>query len=286
MSFSFIIRETYTGIKNNLRMAFTSVLIMSFSLFFFIFFVILTLNSFNVIYERSSKLMFEVYHTENLDDKSLNFLADILKSLRGVYKVEYIDSRKGREFFLNEYPEYKELLTLFNEDIFPPKFTLHLKPYLLLRGEIMELKSFILRLPFVKEVYFGEEYILKIFKILLFLIFIDIFFFFFLLFLLTITILQTLRLTIRSRLNLIELLYLVGSDEEYIRSPFALEGSLYGLSGSIIAVILSLLFFSFLKKFFGISFNFVFTVLISMVAFGTFLGFLSSQIALSDIKKI
>lgn len=230
--------------------------------------------------------MFEVYHSENLDEKSLIFLGDILKSLRGVYRVEYIDSKRAKEFFLMDYPEYKELLTLFNENVFPPKFTLYLKPYLLLRGEIMELKSFILRLPFVKEVYFGEEYILKIFRILLFLIFIDIFFFFFLLFLLSLTILQTLRLTIRSRLNLIELLFLVGSDEEYIRSPFALEGSLYGISGSIVAAILSLLFLSFLKKFFGISFNYIFHVLVSTIAFGTLLGFLSSQIALSDIKKI
>jgi len=286
MSFSFILRETYKGIKNNIRMAVTSVFIMSFSFFFFMFFIILTINSFNVIYKRSESIMFEVYPDEKLDKKALNFLSDILSSLRGVKKAEFIDSKKAREIFLSDYPEYKELLDIFNEEIFPPKFTLHLKPYLLLRGEIPELKSFILRLPFVKEVYFGEEYLLKVFKVLLFLIFIDIFFFFFLLFLLSLTILQTLRLTIRSRLPLLEVLYLIGADEEYIRSPFALEGSIYGLSGSLIASLLFIFFIFILKKFFGVSFQYITPVIAGMITFGIFLGFLSSQIALSDLEKI
>ncbi len=286
MSLSFIVRETYKGIKNNIRMAVTSVFIMSFSFFFFMFFVLLTINSFNVIYKRSENIMFEVYPDENLDEKKLNFLLDILSSLRGVKRAEFIDPKKGRDIFLNDYPEYRELLDIFKEEIFPPKFTLNLKPYLLLRGEILNLKSFILRLPFVKEVYFGEEYLLKVFKILLFLIFIDVFFFFFLLFLLSLTILQTLRLTIRSRLSLLEVLYLIGADEEYIRSPFALEGSFYGLSGSLIASLLFIFFIFILKKFFGISFQYVPYIVIGMITFGIFLGFLSSQIALSDLEII
>ncbi|MEN3043870.1 MAG: permease-like cell division protein FtsX [Candidatus Hydrothermales bacterium] len=230
--------------------------------------------------------MFEVYPTENLDKKTLNVLFNILKSLRGVEKVEYVDSEKGKKIFAQEFPEYKDLLLIFDEEVFPPKFTLHLKPYMLLIGEIQDLKSFILRLPFVKEVYFGEEYIIKVFKILLFLVFIDIFFFFFLLFLLSLTILQTLRLTIRSRINLIEILYLIGADKEYIRSPFALEGFLYGLFGSFLANLLLFTFINTLKKFFGITLDYLIPLLIINTAFGALLGFLSSQIALSDLKEI
>ncbi len=286
MSLSFIFRETLKGIKNNIKMALTSVFIMSFSLFFFMFFIILTLNSLNIIYKRANEIKFEVYPSENLNNKFMNFFKDLLSSLRGVKRVIFVDSKEGRELFLKDYPEYKELLNIFEEEIFPPKFTLELKPYVLLRGEIPELKSFISRLPGIKEVYFGEEYLLKVFKLLVFLLFIDIFFFFFLLFLLSLTILQTLRLTIRSRLKLLEVLYLVGADEEYIRSPFALEGSIYGFFGSIIASILFFAFITLLKKLFGVTFLFVVPTSVAIIAFGVLLGFLSSQIALADLKAI
>jgi cell division transport system permease protein len=286
MSLSFVFRETKIGIKNNLKMALTSILIMSFSLFFFLFFVILTINSFDILYKRIFNLRMEVYPIEGLKKEYILFLEDIIENLRGVAEVEFIDKDKAREAFLIEYPEYKELVDIFEESFFPPKWSIKIEPYALFLFSIDEIKSFILRLPGIKEVYFGEEFLVKIFKVLLFLIFIDIFFFFFLLFLLSLTILQTLRLTIKTRLPLIEILYLIGADEEYVRSPFALEGALYGFFGALISVFLLYFFLFFIRKFFGVSFSYFYYVALSGLFLGILLGFLSSQMALSDIERV
>lgn len=54
-----------------------------------------------------------------------------------------------------------------------------------------------------------------------------------------IVILNTIRLTIHSRRDEVEIMRLVGASPAYIRGPFVVEGILYGVAGSLVAALLT-----------------------------------------------
>ncbi len=92
----------------------------------------------------------------------------------------------------------------------------------------------------------------------------------------------------------IEILQLIGASRSYIRTPFIIEGMFYGFLGSIIASCLFMVgIFIFISKFstalaginIHIDYMIISLYIASTVAFGLFLGWLSSLIAVFRFLK-
>jgi cell division transport system permease protein len=96
---------------------------------------------------------------------------------------------------------------------------------------------------------------------------------------------QTLRLTILRRKEVVNLLEIIGASESTIRGPFVFEGSFYGICGGLISGI-SLFFLNMIiKKLFNIHLSYMDLVFSISLLFGLLLGFMSSLIAVSQRER-
>lgn len=106
---------------------------------------------------------------------------------------------------------------------------------------------------------------------------------------------NTIRITIYSHKQEFEIMRLVGASNLYVRMPFVFEGVFYGISASIVAMVLLFITVKFispitqgipqgnLSTFYFLHFWFIF---LSLLAFGTVLGVISSFIAIRRYLKI
>ncbi|MDP3741601.1 MAG: permease-like cell division protein FtsX [bacterium] len=108
---------------------------------------------------------------------------------------------------------------------------------------------------------------------------------------------NTIRLTIYSRREEIEIMRLVGASNAYIRGPFIIEGLAYGLAGTIltVAILFPLLYFATPKisgflELPGFYFGFIgekFGVLAGLLcAYGVFLGMISAVAVVRKYLKV
>jgi cell division transport system permease protein len=280
----FIIKETLKGLKVNFKMGFVSILITSFSLFVFFFFLILTLNGFNLMKKVSSNIEMDIYIKKDTPQKIKKIFYETIKNYAGIKKMEIIEPYEAKKIFSESFPEYSSLLELFEDEIFPERIVLILKPdYLLFSYN--SLKKNIEKFEFVDEVIFGEEWILPFSKFLIFLIFVDIFLIILLFFLLGIVMVQTLRLTILTRKDVIKLLEIMGASENIIKGPFVLEGCFYGIFGGMISSLFLFLINIFIEKYFKIILINQKIFLILPILSGILMGLISSMIAISKREK-
>lgn len=284
MNLKFVLKEAIKGLKVNYKMGITGSLITSFSLFVLFLFFILTLNAFYTLRKASEKIEIDVYLKEDVPDNVKNMFLRVLKSYAGVKNVQMISSGKAREEFEKEFPEYKVLLSLFEGNIFPERIILTMEPKFL-PFSYPSIKRIIQSFNIVDEVIFGEEWILPLSRFIIFLSFIDIFLIILLIFLLGIVMVQTLRLTILRRKEVINLLEIIGATEATIRGPFVFEGVFYGLAGGLVSGFSLFLFNIMVKKFFNIHLHYTELIFSLSTLFGLILGFISSLIAVSGREK-
>lgn len=280
MSLVFIIKETIKGLKVNFKMGIVSLLITSFSLFVFFLFFLLTLNGISVIKNVSSKIEMDVYLKKDINENVKKVFYEILKSYAGIKEIKIIKPEEAKIEFSEIFPEYVSLLHIFEDEIFPERIVLILRPDLLIFS-YKNLKKNIEKFEIVDEVIFAEEWLLPFSKFIIFLIFIDIFLLILLFFLFGIVMVQTLRLTILRRKEVIKLLEIIGASEKVIKGPFIMEGTFYGLVGGFLSGLFLFLFYIFIEKYFKISLFFKQISFLLPFISGTFLGFVSSLIAIS-----
>ena len=106
---------------------------------------------------------------------------------------------------------------------------------------------------------------------------------------LTLIISNTIRLSIYSRQDEIELMLLIGATPRFVKIPFLLEGILQGLSGSLISLGLMGTIYIYLKNEFqisiesiarGMDFQFIYqSFLLILVGLSVLIGFVASYIS-------
>ncbi|MEO0275947.1 MAG: permease-like cell division protein FtsX [candidate division WOR-3 bacterium] len=280
MNLVFIIKETIKGLKVNFKMGIVSLLITSFSLFVFFLFFILTLNGISVIKNVSSKIEMDVYLKKDVNENIKKVFYEIVKNFAGIKEIKVIKPEEAKIEFSKMFPEYSSLLNIFEEEILPERIVLILKPNFL-TFSYKSLKKNIEKFEIVDEVIFGEEWLLPFSKFIIFLIFVDIFLLILLFFLFGIVMVQTLRLTILRRKEVIKLLEIIGATEKVIKGPFILEGIFYGFTGGFLSGLFLFLFCIFIDKYFKINLFFKEVSFFLPFASGTLLGFISSLVAIS-----
>jgi len=196
-----------------------------------------------------------------------------------VDKIDFISSKKAYQRFKEQLDTDRDVLTDMPEDFLPPSIEVYPVRSLDSLTRIKRFSDYLQTLPGVLKVQYGRAWIERFYSFVQLMRIVVILSGTLLIMTTTFTVAHTIRLTLVSRADELELLRLLGASSTYIRMPYFLEGGLQGLLGSTCGIAALYLLFNWIKlqfsgsAMFGI-FPFTFfplPILITIIALSTLL---------------
>lgn len=181
-------------------------------------------------------LSFSIMLDEEAKEADIRMLQKDMDAKPYVKSTEYISKDEAATKLKEDLGE--DFVNFLGYNPLSPSIDVYLYAGYTRPDSVSKIEKYIMEYPFVKEVYYQESllYLINenVRKISLFLLIISSF-----LFLIALTIINnTIRLSIYSRRFLIRTMQLVGATRSFIRRPFLLRSTFYGLFASLIALTL------------------------------------------------
>lgn len=242
-------RIAFLNIKTNISGNIFAFLIMSFSFFIMLFFLLCYVNIYNYmsVFQKNNVMLVFLKNNAN-KNKIVNFIDGI----KGVKSSVYYDHKSSMKFLEKRVKHLKSILKNTNPNDLPSfieiKFNRNAVGAAFLMDTYLRLKS----QKGVRLVYYNKMLSNKIVQFMFFTKVIGLIFFLFLFILSIFISYSAIKLAILRKQNEIEILKLIGATDGYIRIPMFIEGSL----GTVLSFSVSvLLLFAIYKIFIFYGFN-------------------------------
>ncbi len=231
-------RTTLSNILNNKQTFFLSVATIAISIFILGLFLMLFSNLNGFLSKLDDQVQLIVYLNDNITSSEREVLEEIISKSPHVKATTKVSKKMAlKEFQSNMSENLKPLLDIkFNP--LPASYKVQFYEADSRLVHIRELSEQLKVKKGIESVEYGQEWIIKIEK---FMFFSRLFLFAMgglLCFGLILIISNTIRLSIYSRQDEIELMLLIGATPNFVKVPYLFEGMLQGLTGSIWALFL------------------------------------------------
>lgn len=241
----------FRQVGRNLRQTWPSqsmtLLTVSLSVLIFAFFYLVYTNMLNIGDKLGDDLRLIVYLEEEPGPEMQEQLRSKITNFDEVEEIHFISKVEAYERFVKQMSQNKDVLEDMPNDFLPA--SIEVVPLKTLRGltQIKRFSEYLAKLPGTIKVQYGREWVERFYSFTR-LLSIVVFLSGTLLILTTVfMVAYTIRLTIMGRQAELELLKLVGATNNYIRTPFLLEGLLQGLLGSTLGLLSLFLLFDWIK---------------------------------------
>jgi cell division transport system permease protein len=270
-------RTALTAFRRSPLLSVLSVTTIAFSLFAFGLFGLVALNIRNALQHIEERVEIRAFVAEGTPVETLAAAADEVSKYPQVLKVDVVTQSQALERARTELGEFKDV---FESEFLPASFDVKLKPGFRDPANVKAVAAQLKDLEFVDDVRFGEEWIAQLYKLrniagavggALGLAFMAV---------AVIIIGATIRMAVLARAREISIMRLVGATDGFIRRPFLIEGSIKGILGGILALILTYLAMRVLGQYLHFETTFFDRQLAIMgVLFGALMGLLGSLVS-------
>lgn len=237
-----------------------------------------------------------LFFKDDFPESEIISLKDKLSGDKRINKIEYVSKLQAYEIFMDVNKDEPILLEAISKDILPASLEIHANRLSDLTGLATEFDS----IDGVEEIKFFRDIIDKfrywsnvvyVLGIVLVGIFLSLSF---------AIVMSTLRISIASKGDEIEIMKLVGATDSYVKNPLVFQGVFFGVVSSIIASLFLIIAFTSLKffGFFGIDYqlvlfgsfkvsSLVYLVILVLLLplLGAILGYLGSHTAIKKYLK-
>ncbi len=287
------IRDAFKSVFRNFSLSTASIVCSSITLILVAAALIVSYNVKDITKELEHELSIIVYLKKDTSSENITVIKSKLNNMENIDKFEFKSKDEWKLEMKNSSESLNTTLEYLEENPLLDSFVVTVKDANLLKPTAEEIK----KIEFVSSADYGEgmtESLVKAFNVLekvTIIIVVS-------LVLVTIFLIgNTIKLTIFSRRNEIEIMRLVGASNISIKLPFIFEGFILGLLGSIIPVLLSIYgyiimydhfngyLFSQLIKLIK-PFNFILYISIALLFIGTLIGMFGSYRAVRKYLKI
>ncbi len=232
----YVLRKTFRNMKGNLFPTVTSIFTIGTSIFIFLTFSLVAFNLGSLFKVWENRFEVVAYLKKGISTDEIEMLLKRIRKIEGVEAVNYISPFEAMEFMESKLGNQKNLLEGIKPNIFPASMEIRLGKDYWGRTKLSDVISELRKVPQIEEIQYGKEWI-ETFSVIVYLVRITQWVLGGVLILAIIFIVSnTLQLTISSRSDEIEIMYILGASPSYIRIPFYFEGLIQGLLGASIAI--------------------------------------------------
>jgi cell division transport system permease protein len=278
-------RTALTAFRRSPLLSVLSVTTIAFSLFAFGLFGLVALNIRNALQHVEERVEIRAFVAEGTPVETISAAADEVAKYPQVMKVEVVTQAQALERARTELGEFKDV---FESEFLPASLDIKLKPGFRDPTNVKSVATQLKGLEFVDDVRFGEEWIAQLYKLrniagavggALGLAFAAV---------AVIIIGATIRMAVLARAKEISIMRLVGATDGFIRRPFLIEGSIKGILGGVLALILTYLAMRVLGQYLHFETSFFDRRLAMMgVLFGALMGLLGSLVSVGrHLKRV
>ncbi len=233
MSFSYIVREGFSGFSRTKLAAAGSITTIIITLLFLGVYYIISTNASRIVEGIRGKVEMEVFLDEPVTPKRIEEIRTSLSGIQGVQAVQFISKEDAAKIFKQEFGE--DVTTVLDFNPLPPSFKLTLREEYRTTEAADGIKTKALAIRGTDKVVYRRDILEFIEKqadtfrtvglvlgcvVSLSAIFL---------------VSNTIRLTIHAKRKNLHAMKLVGASRWFVRAPFLLEGLLQGLFGGAIA---------------------------------------------------
>jgi len=237
MNFWFsVIRQTGRNLRQTWTTQLMTCLTVSLSVLIFSFFYLIYLNMLNVGDKVSDNLRLIVYLEEEPGPEMQEQLRLKITQFDQVEEIKFISKAEAYNRFAGQLGDNGDILADLPTDFLPA--SIEVTPFKTLRSlsQVKLFSEYLATLPGSQKVQYGRQWVERFYSFTQLLSFIVLLSGSLLILTATFMVASTIRLTILGRQEELELLKLVGATNNYIRTPFVLEGLLQGFLGSLLGL--------------------------------------------------
>lgn len=287
------LRDSFKSVFRNFSLSVAAVACSTITLILVAVSIIVSYNVDSITKNLESELTIVVYLKKDVPDEQIENLKSSFVKMKNVEEVEFKDNEEWK-LEMKEYSEtYSTTLDYLEENPLLDSFIVKVKDVNYLKETTDAIREF----EYVESANYGEgmaENLISAFGIIEK---ITIFIVLALVFVTAFLISNTIKLTIFSRRNEIEIMRLVGTSNSTIKLPFVFEGFILGFLGSIIPILITIYGYVLLYDHFNgyilspiitlvKPFNFVIYVSVILLVIGCVIGMFGSYRAVRKYLKI
>jgi cell division transport system permease protein len=283
-------KEGFIGIIRHLAMSVSSIMAVMVTLFLVSLFLILTVNLQQITDSVQSKVQIHVQILNEVDLVAIGELKREILSISGVVEVDYSNKDDELNHFIESYGEEGKIFEMYRGEKNPLRnaFIIEVSEGNLIDQVSLKVKA----LDGIESVNYGGLNALKLIEILNSVTDTGLILVLVLGLLAIFLITNTIKMSIHSRMQEIQIMRTIGATNSFIRTPFLIEGILIGFIGSIIPIGLTIFGYKYifetmngvlLSDIFVLRpvFPFVFYLSYLLVLLGVSVGLLGSFISVS-----
>lgn len=287
------LRDSFKSVFRNFSLSVAAVACSIITLILVAVSIIVSYNVDSITKTLESELTIVVYLKKDVPDEQIENLKSSFVKMKNVEEVEFKDNEEWK-LEMKEYSEtYSTTLDYLEENPLLDSFIVKVKDVNYLKETTDAIREF----EYVESANYGEgmaENLISAFSIIEK---VTIFIVLALVFVTAFLISNTIKLTIFSRRNEIEIMRLVGTSNSTIKLPFVFEGFILGFLGSIIPILITIYGYVLLYDYFNgyilspiitlvKPFNFVIYVSVILLVIGCVIGMFGSYRAVRKYLKI
>jgi cell division transport system permease protein len=278
MSFWFtVLRQLGRNIRQTWGSQLMTLLTVSLSVLIFAFFYLVYTNMLTLGDKLGDDLSLIVYLEEEPEPELRDQLSKKIRSFDEVEEIRFVTRAEAYDRFAAQLGENRDVLNDLPKDFLPPSIEIVPLKNLRSLNQMKVFSAYLARLPGSLKVQYGQDWVERFYYFTRLLSIIVLLSGTLLILTTIFMVAYTIRLTILGRQAELELLKLVGATNNYIRTPYLLEGLLQGLLGSTLGLASLYLLFNWIKlRFSG-------PVLLNLFEFSFFSPTVSATIVLVSV---
>jgi cell division transport system permease protein len=278
-------RTALTAFRRAPLLSALSITTIAFSLFAFGLFGLVALNIKNALQKIEERVEVRGFITEGTPIEQIATASDEISKYPEVLNVEVVTQAQALERARRELGEFKDV---FESEVLPASLDIKLKPGARDPATLRKVVDRVRGFEFVEDVRYGEEWITQLYRlrniagvagIALGLAFAAV---------AVIIIGATIRMAVLARSREISIMRLVGATDGFIQRPFLIEGSITGVLGGILALILTYLAMKVLGQYLHFETAFFDRRIGTLgILFGAIMGLLGSAVSVGrHLRKV